>query len=166
MLAWPLKTVARYLPVVVRRAVGSSPSVTNRDTGSLLRSARLLKSDILRGYGVFGRVLTGGRRFHVGPLKFFFQIESQIPPFDCMVGFAFRKAPCAVSRNRARRILREAYRLTLPSLRAFCWERECNIRCVIMYDFSRTPGIPALDNVLASFRTLLERASSETALPQ
>jgi hypothetical protein len=107
--------------------------------------------------------MTGGGKLRIGSLKFFFLSESQIPPFDCMVGFAFRRPPSAVMRNRVRRILREAFRMQRAGMLARCAEASITMRCVVLFDFTRTAELPTLDEARSAFREFSEKAFSLAA---
>lgn len=51
-----------------------------------------------------------------------------------MVGFAVRKPPSSVERNRLRRLLRESYRQRKHALLSLCQERSIALRCVFLID--------------------------------
>jgi len=121
----------------VRRDVGSSQSVTSQDIDRPSH-CRISKTEILRGHDAFGKIISAHNRLQVRFLRCFFRIENQIPPYTCMVGFAVKKARSSVQRNKARRLLRESWRLRKGRFEALCTQREKQLRCVFILDVTRT----------------------------
>lgn len=77
----------------------------------------LPRSEIIRGYGTFEKIMNGPLVFSKGTLSFFLKHKSFVykdPPMNCYkVGFIVsrKKIKSSVKRNRIRRILRELFRL-------------------------------------------------------
>jgi ribonuclease P protein component len=70
----------------------------------------LRKTEILRGYQTFSRIITEGRSLQKGAIRCFFAM-TQAPAAGTRVGFSVsRSVRNAVERNRARRWMKEAYR--------------------------------------------------------
>ncbi len=133
---WRRKTDGRFLPAGERRGVGNSRSVTSQDTVKPVRCG-ISKSEILRGHEAFGKVISASHRLQVRYLRCFYRIDKQIPPYTCMVGFAVKKAGSSVLRNRARRLLKESWRLRKQRLDELCREHEHQLRCVFIIDIPR-----------------------------
>ena len=73
--------------------------------------ASLAKSDILRGYGTFSEVIGKGQTHLASPLRMFVLADSGNSA-KLHVGFATsRQIRSAASRNKLKRLMREAFRL-------------------------------------------------------
>jgi len=101
----------------VQKDAKSSPSAPNgRDNppGDSVRKGqrrRLGRPRILRGHEAFSRVMSGGASYSISPLRLFVRI-SPSSGSPAVVGFAVsRSIRSAARRNRAKRVMREAYRL-------------------------------------------------------
>lgn len=93
----------------------SSPAVSlDEHKGKKLT---LPRTEIIRGYGIFEKIMTGPLVFSKGTLSFFLKHKNLVykdPPTACYkVGFLVsrKKIKSSVKRNRIRRILRELFRL-------------------------------------------------------
>lgn len=82
-------------------------------------------------------------------------METAIPPSECQVGFAVRKAPSAVLRNRVRRLMRESWRQGRHALAAACAAHDIRMTCVFLYDFRRAGQAPSFADVDERMRCLL-----------
>jgi ribonuclease P protein component len=147
-----------------RRGVGNSPSVTSQDIDRPLH-CRISKSEILRGHDAFGNVISASNRLQVRFLRCFYRIEKQIPPYTCMVGFAVKKAGSSVLRNRARRMLRESWRIRKHRFVALCLQKEVQLRCVFIIDLTRAIEDfdfnlvdSLIDKILPQLETFVERS--------
>jgi ribonuclease P protein component len=75
-------------------------------------SYRLQKNQILHGHDAFATILSEGKSVFDPPLRVFYVVQSGRVPF-VRIGFAVsRRYRSAVDRNRLKRLMREAYRLT------------------------------------------------------
>lgn len=156
---WPQRTDEKSLPAGVQRAAGSSPPVTSPSTGNP-RSNRIAKSEILRGYRSFGQVFSRGTHVKYRGIRLFYDIQREIPPYLCTVGFAVRKPRSSVLRNRLRRLLRESYRQRKHGLLEQCRELKIALRCVILIDASshKESSFHELDDAVTSLlAALVER---------
>ncbi|MDT8322726.1 MAG: ribonuclease P protein component [Bacteroidota bacterium] len=138
----------------MQRAAGNSLSVTNRSIDNTPRH-RLSKSEILRGYRAFGRVLSRGRYVQSGNVRCYFDIKREIPPYQCTVGFAVRKARSSVQRNRVRRLLRESFRQRQSDLRFLCQQQKITLRCVFLLNAQKTGRHLAFAEVDEAMRNIL-----------
>ncbi len=154
MPAWPPRTGASFLRDDAQKGVGNSPSVTNRSIDNTPRH-RLSKSEILRGYRAFGRVLSRGRYVQYGNVRCYFDIQREIPPYQCTVGFAVRKAKSGVQRNRVRRLLRESYRQRKHDLCRICEEHKLSLRCVFLFNARRIQQHLSYDEVDTAMNNIL-----------
>lgn len=151
----------RCLPVVGPRAAGNSPSATKHGTVDHLREARLRKSDILRGYGAFRAVLTQDRSVRVDGLRCFIGVSQKIPPGRVQVGFAVRRPSGAVERNRIKRHLREAYRLSRVVLDEAARPCAAGVACVILLAADRYRTIASFAQLCEMMQSLLHKAAGE-----
>ncbi|MCU0452738.1 MAG: ribonuclease P protein component [Bacteroidetes bacterium] len=111
------------------------------------------KTDILRGFRVFSRVIGEGRSTAQPPVRLFIRPDPTLGS-SLKVGFSVsRNIRTAVRRNRCRRLLREAFRLH----RSECVLTGCEI--VLMY--TGAPGRrPHLSDVAPAVRTLMRKTSA------
>jgi ribonuclease P protein component len=120
-----------YLPVEGKREGKGSPLAMNERNGSTLR-----KEEILRGYGVFRSVFSGGEQVSVRLLQAFVRRTSQTrhQQVHLQVGFAVsRKIRSSVERNRIRRLLRECYRVHKSSLVQLLRSRSIFLQMILLY---------------------------------
>ena len=155
--AWPRKTAGRFSRVAAPRAAGNSRSVTSPSTDNPVRN-RVSKNEILRGYRAFGHVLSRGTYVKHRGIRLYCDIKREIPPYQCTVGFAVRKAENAVHRNRIRRLLRESYRQRKHGLIQQCLEQRMQLRCVFLFDARNLDSTLSFQRVDASVASLLEAA--------
>ncbi|PLX23740.1 MAG: hypothetical protein C0600_14230 [Ignavibacteria bacterium] len=151
---WPRKTAERFSHAAVHAVAGNLRSVTSRSTDKS-RSNGLSKLQILRGYRAFGRVLSRGRFVQSGYIRCYYELHREIPPYQCTVGFAVRKAPSAVFRNRARRLMRECYRERRHTLTSICEERAFSLSLVFLLDSRRVRERLDFDAADASMKSLI-----------
>lgn len=89
-------------------------------------------------------------------IRFYYDIKREIPPYQCMVGFAVRKAGNAVQRNRLRRLLRESFRRRAHELREYCLVYQLQIHIVLLIDAQNLPAPVSFEHVDNSMIKLLE----------
>jgi len=93
----------------------------------------LKKSEILRGYGSFRRVLTQGENFTSGSLRCSILINNE-EKNGISVGFAVtRNIKKAVLRNRIKRLLRETYRLNKHIIYEAMLKKKKSVKIVFLY---------------------------------
>ncbi|MCB2203613.1 ribonuclease P protein component [bacterium] len=134
--------------------------MTNRSIDNSSRN-RFSKSEILRGYRAFGRVLSRGRFVQSGNVRCYYDIQREIPPYGCTVGFAVRKARSAVQRNRVRRYLRESYRQRKHGLLAQCEEKQIALRCVFLFNSLAQRGPLQFSQIDLAMENLLIRVQDK-----
>ncbi len=111
--AWPRRTAARSLHVVVLRVAIASRSASRDKAPPLPMVIRPIK-----GVGSFSDVLRSGRRVTSGPLSLTACVRvagAQIDALRYGVSIGRRTARRAVVRNRVKRLLREAFRSAVRS---------------------------------------------------
>jgi ribonuclease P protein component len=135
------------------RAERSLPSATSAASSAARTERRLRKSEILRGYRAFSRVIGEGRSSAQSPVRLFVRSDPTLGNL-LKVGFSVsRSIRSAVRRNRCRRLLREAFRLQRTDFTL----TGCEI--VLMYTGSpdRTPD---LHEVAPAVRNLIRKAAA------
>lgn len=118
---WHQLTGEMCSSVAARRDAISSLLVMRRDRNNTDPSSEdhsLPRSAILRGRKNFERLFEKSTVLNSGSVQFRYRIYSD-PNEKCLIGFAApkRKIPKAAHRNRAKRLLREAYRTRQSYLR-------------------------------------------------
>ena len=157
--AWRRKTAVNLSPEGVQRVAGDLRSVTSPSTGKP-QSHTLPKSEILRGYRIFGRIMSRGTYVQSDAIRCYYDVQREIPPYQCMVGFAVKKPGSAVRRNRLRRLLRESYRQRKTELAELSSEHRFQLRCVFMIDAQKAPQ-PTFSSVDAAISRILEDLLTE-----
>lgn len=145
---------AKSSRVVAPRAAKNSPSATSDGSSAAVRPGgfRLRKSEILRGYRAFSRVIGEGRSSARPPVRLFVRVDPTLGS-SLKVGFSVsRSVRTAVQRNRFKRLLREAFRLNRPD--APLTGKEM----VLMYTGDPLAR-PSLTEIERSVRGLLEDAA-------
>lgn len=113
---------------VERKEDGSSQLVTKPDIDDRFRFTR---DERLRGFGEFKRLLRTIRTVSHDALRCYYDVQHQIPPYICQVGFTIRRGGRgSVSRNGLKRKMREAYRQNKSVINAMCKELSINIRMI------------------------------------
>lgn len=146
--------VAKSSRVVAPRAAKSFPSATNDGSSAALRPGgfRLNKSEILRGYRAFSRVIGEGRSAVRPPVRLFVRVNPTLGS-TLKVGFSVsRSVRTAVQRNRFKRLLREAFRLNRP-------ETPLAGREIVLMYTGDPQARPSLVEIEGSVRRLLEEAA-------
>jgi ribonuclease P protein component len=151
---WRRRTAEKCWPGGAHEDVGNSPSVTRWRIDKPEHNG-LSKSQILRGYRAFGDVLSHRRYVQSGYIRCYFDKQREVPPYMCTVGFAVRKAPSAVVRNRARRLMRESFRHRQHAVNTLCTKEEFAISCIFLLDARRIKGVLSFQYVDASVNDLL-----------
>ncbi len=128
----------------------------------------LSKSEILRGYKSFTRVITSGNSISAPPLRCHFtragSTRSRI-----MVGFSVsRNFKRAIDRNKAKRLMREAYRLSKHHLVRWSERRNESLEIIFMYTGSRVayPVVESFDAVKGAMQRLIGTISTEESNTQ
>jgi ribonuclease P protein component len=107
----------------------------------------LPKTDILRGFEAFAKVVRNGVRIrsgcllcHVVLVRRSIETESNHHHAGVQIGFAVpkKRVPRAVHRNRLKRLMREAYRMNANKIRTAADEYAGDLRIVLVYQQSRS----------------------------
>ncbi|HEY6952508.1 MAG TPA: ribonuclease P protein component [Bacteroidota bacterium] len=117
---------------------------------------RLSKSEILRGHESFTRVITTGHSISAPPVRCYYIRREGTPP-RILAGFSVsRNIRRAVDRNKAKRLMRESFRLNKYAMQQQSKENNVSLDIVFMYSGSRSAlvGKVALKNVEEAVRKL------------
>ncbi len=131
----------------VRSSIGFNPSL--RFT--------LPKSEILRGYKSFTRVITSGNSASAPPLRCYYTRTGSTPS-RVLVGFSVsRNFKKATDRNRAKRLMRESYRLSRQLLVGGSSGKKDSLQIVFTYVGNRStpPAVGSFDSVSEAMRKLM-----------
>lgn len=109
--AWKRLTDEKYWLVVVPRADTSLPLVMSEDRNNRPAGNQLPRSSILRGKDSFNALFSSGTRISGNLIDLRFLIRESNEPIIKVAFITGKKIGNAVTRNRCKRLLREAYRL-------------------------------------------------------
>jgi ribonuclease P protein component len=108
-----------------------------------MKQFRLSASDRLKREKEIQKLFSEGKSYHVPSMRCLFRIESNSSaPVQFGVGVSKRNFKKATDRNRIKRLIREAYRLQAPILRAFALERGCSLQIFVLYTGRELPDYP------------------------
>ena len=125
----------------------------------------LRKGDILRGYGAFSDVIARGGSRAFPPLRLFYRIDPAGSP-GIKAGFATsRQIRNAASRNRLKRLLREAFRLHRDQTGLEEAGKRAEIRLVILYtgNAGRKATTVPLTEIQSSLAPLLKSVAESVS---
>ena len=105
----------------------------------------LPKSNILRGYQSFSRIIGNGTSVQETLLTGYVSAQPNTKP-DAVIGFTVSKkrTPLAVHRNRIKRLMREAVRKHFYEIRQTAQQKKLNVEIVISYRGNRNTDIERL----------------------
>ena len=105
----------------------------------------LPKSNILRGYQSFSRIIGNGTSVQETLLTGYVSAHPDSKP-DATIGFTVskKKAPLAVHRNRIKRLMREAVRKHFFEILQTAKQKELTVEIVVSYRGSRNTDIKRL----------------------
>jgi ribonuclease P protein component len=129
----------KFLQEEKQKDAGSLQLATNRSTVNTAVDFRLRKSEIVRGYKSFGKIFGNGKFIAADYIRCYYSSPNQIPPQQCKVGFAIKKARNAVERNKLKRSLRESFRLHKNTLHDYCIKYATGLECVLLIDPKKMP---------------------------
>lgn len=161
--------VERSSVVAGQKVVTNSPSATSDSQESdSIRPLRftLSKSEILRGYRSFTRVITSGNTISAPPLRCHYTRTGSTPG-QILAGFSVsRNFKRAIERNKAKRLMREAYRLSKQQLMGWSAEKNESLEIVFMYVGDRTspPTVGTLKTVNGAMHRLLSSITGKANL--
>jgi len=107
----------------------------------------LRRAEILRGHEAFRETLRKGRRVHgTHILGYILSVDSDFNAgVPVRVGFAVtRQVKPGVARNRARRLMREAYRVNKETVVAFACERGVYLSIVFLFKANQDTDVRKL----------------------
>ena len=105
----------------------------------------LPKSNILRGYQSFSRIIGKGTSVQQTLLTGYVSAHPGMKP-DAVIGFTVskKKTPLAVHRNRIKRLMREAVRRHFYQIREKAAQKKLNIEIVVSYRGNRNTDVRRL----------------------
>jgi ribonuclease P protein component len=130
---WQRRTAERSFPAEGQKGESASLLAAGTKTRLEVNKNRLplRRTQILRGFQAFSRVISGGHSVRRTPLRAFLLVEPGRPAVHA--GFtAGRNLRGAVQRNRARRWMKEAYRLNRTILDQAMLASGCSVNIVFM----------------------------------
>ena len=146
----------KSLPAEEQRADGNYRSATSPGTDKPRRNT-LRKTEILRGYGTYRRVLSNGKRLDSSGVRCYYVLNDAIPPGSVRVGFAVRGAKKAVGRNKIKRYLREAYRTEKHELHDICLDASIALECVFIASVQHIPAPGGFNEYKRAMQTLISK---------
>jgi ribonuclease P protein component len=122
----------------------------------------LPKSEILRGYKSFTRVITTGKSSSTPPIRCYY-IRSESDSTAIVAGFTVsRKIRKAVDRNKAKRLMRESYRMGKGLLAQELAEKKSQLEIVFMYvgsaeDLKKKKSFGAVNTSIWTIMSLISK---------
>lgn len=110
---------------------------------------------ILRGFGVFRKIISSGTVLLERPLRAFY-LQDVNRSNSVFIGFAVtRNFSKAVDRNRLKRLMRESFR---QNRKSFFEQRQGELQLVIMYvgNTARNPKQVHLDEITTAMRAIFQ----------
>lgn len=106
----------------------------------------LKKSEILRGYKVFSKIIRTGNVIKRGNLSFYYLVVNFDENLLLKIGFAVsKKIKTAVNRNRIKRLLREYFRLNKETFYKIVLQKKKSIYCIVMFNASIIENIKKIN---------------------
>lgn len=118
---------------------------------------RFKKEDKLKSRKAIEALFAGGKSFTVFPLRVVWQITDAEQGLRAGVSAGSRYFKKAVDRNRAKRLMREAYRLSKHELALLLKEKNRGMRVFFLYQHKELPEYHALkEKMEAALKRLIK----------
>lgn len=124
----------KFSQVEEQKDDGSSLLAPNFELDNNKYSHRLKKSEILRGFSSFNKILCEGIYLKEDILSCFYSLSetSEFIRANMTVGFASKRTKTKIQRNRNIRIIRESFRLQKTEFHTICQDKKINLLVVFM----------------------------------